>query len=164
VSLSQGPYEAARAAFSAYAAMDGPRLPESPWSALQVRLARWQAANFGAVPASQNALGVAEELGELAEELTDDLVEWLHPLVIMGRLAGAAGRVAHAVLKGEQRIRGMADPEARRRRIADGVADMLIYATQLCTSFRLDFGTLYRETAEEVMARDWLKNPGGPPG
>jgi NTP pyrophosphatase (non-canonical NTP hydrolase) len=127
------PIDRARATFELYAAMDAPDVPLDEFSGLQVRLARWQARNFGVASHEQMALGVAEEAGELA----------------------------HAVLKHSQGIRGMADPEAYREAAGDAIADVAIYAIQLATALRLDFATLLMATAEKVMERDWRANAAG---
>lgn len=98
---------------------------------LQRLLMEWQSRNFvsrltnQSTPAWQLALGVAEEVGELA----------------------------HAILKHEQGIRGMQDEEAFLEAAGDAVADCTIFCIQLCTSLGLDFSTLLHLTAEEVMKR-----------
>jgi len=103
----------------------------NPWAHLQARLAQWQFKNFGSSSDEQLGLGIAEEAGE----------------------------ICHAILKRSQRIRGMADEDAYRELAGDGVADVVIYAMQLCTRLRLDFATVVAETAEIVMARDWKRTP-----
>ena len=155
-------YEAARAAFDKYAAMDAPHLPDDPWSALQVKLTRWQTRNFGIQPAERNALGIAEELGEMSESILDTVI---YNLGLVSGFAVTAGRLAHTVLKNAQKIRGMDDMEKARHNIADGVADLMVFSMQLCTCFRLDMGTLFKLTAEKVLERDWTKKPqdGGQP-
>lgn len=137
------PYSFAKLVFDRYAAMDAPELPRHPMSALQVRLFRWQAHNFNPGGIEHNVLGVNEELGELVEAL----------LGLMSR----AGRLDHAVLKHMQKIRGFENEDHFRRQAADAVADMMIFATQICTTLRLDLGALYDATAEEVMKREWKK-------
>ena len=136
------PYQAARAAFDNYAALDAPLLPIDRISALQVKLTRWQQRNFGGATAEHVALGAAEEAGELAESL--------------GGLQASIGKVCHAVLKRAQRIRGMGDPEVFRAAAADAIADCAIYLIQLSTILRLDFWALLEATANEVMERDWV--------
>lgn len=108
--------------------------PANEWSALQQRLYRWEARNFGQGTLEHAALGVAEESGELC----------------------------HAVLKHAQKIRGMGDIEVLREKAGDAVADIVIYAINLCSKLGLDFGTLVKETSREVMKRDWRKRPEGP--
>lgn len=140
------PFEKARVRFSEYQAMDKPKLPTDQqinMSALQVDLCRWHHRNFDRDRDADHALGISEEVGELTEAL-------------LGLMA-ASGRISHAVLKNSQGIRGMGDEAQYRAAIADAVADSQIFATQLCTLLRIDFGTLYKETAEEVMKREWKK-------
>jgi NTP pyrophosphatase (non-canonical NTP hydrolase) len=136
------PVQKARAAFDVYAAVDAPRLPsdiaqartDAAWlSDLQVMLARWQVAQFGVASHEQQALGVAEEAGELC----------------------------HAVLKHTQRIRSLADLESYRTAAGDAIADVAIYAIQMATALRLDFATLLDATAREVMQRNWKADPDG---
>ena len=106
-------------------------LPEDPLAALQQRLFRWEVRNFGQGSLEHAALGVAEESGELC----------------------------HAVLKHAQKIRGMGDIEVLREKAGDAVADIAIYAINLCSKLGLDFATLLRETSREVMKRQWKTNP-----
>ena len=137
------PYDLARAAFDGYAALDAPLLPIQLHPQLQVRLFRWAQANFKPWGSTENVLGVSEEMGELAEALTGLLI--------------ATGRLDHTMLKHMQGIRGYGDENHFRRQAADAVADMMIFATQLCTTLRIDMATLYQATAEEVMKREWKK-------
>ena len=122
--------ENARLEFATYAAMDAGDLPGSTMSATQVLLARWQSRQFGPANAQLLALGVAEETGELA----------------------------HAILKAAQGIRGQDDREHHVECVADAIADVAIYLTQLATLYRLDFGELYVATAMRVIQRDWRKD------
>jgi NTP pyrophosphatase (non-canonical NTP hydrolase) len=125
--------QAAKDKFDEYAAMDAPDLPVGSWSALQVQLARWQTKNFGHVPLEQKTLGVCEEAGELA----------------------------HAVLKGIQGIRGLDARDQFLTEAGDAIADCTVYLMQVCTSLRLDFGTLLFGIATHVMERDWKADPNG---
>lgn len=99
-------------------------------SVMQAQLAAWQTRNFGTPSLEQIALGVAEEAGELC----------------------------HATLKKSQGIRGMHGEEFRAK-AADAVGDVCIYLMQYCTALRLDWATVVRETAAEVMRRDWKAAP-----
>lgn len=130
------PVEQSLQIFHRYAGMGAPELPVDELgsfnvSALQVKLARWQNHNFGFQPAERQMLGVMEEVGELS----------------------------HAILKNQQGIRGMDDQAAFKDAAGDAIADTVVYLIQLCTSLRLDFGTLLRETARDVMERNWVDNP-----
>lgn len=125
--------------FNRYAALDGDMLPSKVDSAnfdwvsdLQVKLARWQVANFGAGELGDLALGVAEEAGELC----------------------------HAVLKHKQGIRGM-HGEDFRAAAGDAIADCMIYLFQVATSLRLDVPSLLSAIAHDVMSRNWRANPSG---
>lgn len=129
--MGSTPVEKAKEVFDSYCAMDGDELPENPYSALQVKLYRWQQRNFGLASNFQLLAGITEEVGELA----------------------------HAMLKNSQRIRGMADPQVFREAAGDAIADQMVYQIQLCTSLRLDWWTLLSETAANVMSRDWIRNP-----
>lgn len=133
------PTQIAREVFDRYAGIDAPAKPSDTlpgnanphWlSDLQVALARWQVKNFGGATAEQIALGVCEEAGE----------------------------VAHAVLKAAQRIRGQDDAEKHREDVGDAIADCAIYLAQMATLYRLDFATLFAETARVVMQRSWTAN------
>lgn len=142
---------AARAAFDAYAGLDEPAVPPDRISALQVRLARWQALNFGAGKAAHLALGVNEEVGELVVALAIMMAAGM----TTAGLVSSAGDLSHAVLKSEQRIRGLDDAEVARAAVADALGDILVFATQLATVMRLDVGVLFERTAEHVMRRSW---------
>lgn len=129
--MSDIPVKRSHEQFNTYAAMDAPVLPVEPHSALQVQLARWQNNNFKTCTLLQMLAGVFEEGGELS----------------------------HAILKHQQGIRGMGDPEKFRALAGDAIADIMVYLTQLATMLRLDIWTLYSETAYEVMQRNWAENP-----
>lgn len=120
--------ERATEAFGAYAA----RCDEAPACEslggqsefLQRRIARWHASQYTNVSLETQALGVAEEAGELCR----------------------------AVLKRAQGIRGMDHPARFREAAGKEVADVAISIYQMCTLLRLDFGALVATRAEEVMA------------
>lgn len=149
----QSAYQKARAAFDQYVGIDpnafedvGPNLDKRSvldkypiWRKLQIRCWAWQLVNFGHC---DNVKGLGEELGETA-------------LGLLGIAAGA-GKVLHASLKTENQIRGFSDPEKGRQAVSDGIADVIIFALQVCSQFRLDFQTLVEATAEDVLQRDWV--------
>ena len=101
---------------------------------LQGRLKQWQEANFddNCTGPEWMALGAAEELGE----------------------------VSHIIVKAKQRIRehqaGL--NEESLEKLADGVADTVIYLMQLCSHVGIDFGKALFYTAETVMQRNWREN------
>jgi len=140
------PYDISREAFNEYAGMDAPNLPEHPASALQVLLHRWEARQFGGGSVGESTLGVNEETGELSEAF-----------IYLAAMQCGAGRMAHAVLKRGQGIRGFDDPEVYRSHAADAIADVAIFAMQCATKLRLDFWQIVEDTANQVMGRDWSK-------
>lgn len=126
------PTDKAKEVFEKYAAMDTPNLPvgHNLLSVLQVRLYRWQVENQLTSSVELLALGATEEIGELA----------------------------HAIVKHRQKIRGMEDETKFREAAGDAIADTVVYLVQLCTALRLDFGTLFANTALKVMERNWVKD------
>jgi NTP pyrophosphatase (non-canonical NTP hydrolase) len=96
---------------------------------LQLDLHRWRQRNFPNANATQQLLGVVEEVGELA----------------------------HAHLKQIQGIRGT--PEEHDAAIKDAVADIVIYLLGYCSYRGLGLSSVLQQTATEVMKRDWLGNP-----
>ena len=165
------PYRAAREAFEQYAGRvvnademetRNRYLTEGTSTrVLQQQLARWAAIQFGARDVHVDALGMTEEFGELTEELAP-LFELAASTM---RAATSVGKISHAVLKHLQKIRGMREDDVFREKVADAIADIMIFATQMCTLLRIDFGTLYDRTVVEVVKRDWKKHPhdGGQP-
>ena len=144
------PFESATEAFEKYAAVSSPwdakaKVPDVSMVALQVELNAWACKNFGAQPNHRNVLGMGEEMGELMEAF----------LAIMPSM----GRLMRAQLKHEQGIRDMKDRDAYKAKMADAIADIMVFAMNACTAMRLDFGTLLSETIQEVVKRDWKKNP-----
>jgi NTP pyrophosphatase (non-canonical NTP hydrolase) len=101
---------------------------------LQVKLAKWQADNFGpevsTVPLL--ALGMSEEVGELA----------------------------HAVLKGEQGIRSGTDGIDVEAAV-DAVCDTMIYGIQILSKLDVNVELALEETIKTVLARDWKEDPEG---
>ena len=145
--MDEATYRRAREAFDSYAGIDAKdadthQVQLFDLVALQIRLAAWQVENFGSGSQMHPALGISEELSESLEGYVALMIY--------------AGRLSKTVLKHDQRIRNLADPDKARRAVADGLADLLVFAMQLCTRFRLDFGTLLESTGEYVMQRDWL--------
>jgi NTP pyrophosphatase (non-canonical NTP hydrolase) len=101
---------------------------------LQGRLKQWQENNFddNCTGPEWMALGAAEELGE----------------------------VSHIIVKAKQRIRehqaGLNKESLEK--LADGVADTVIYLMQLCSHVGIDFGRALFYTADTVMKRNWKDN------
>ena len=94
---------------------------------------------------------MAEETGEL----NDALITAVYGMLITKGM----GKVAHAILKHQQGIRGYDDIEKVRAEVGDAIADIMVYAINLLTTMRLDMGVLFSRTACEVMKRDWVANP-----
>ena len=139
------PYEESRRAFNQYAGMAANELPANPVAALQVMLHRWEAREFqGGGSVVDSTLGVNEETGELSEAF-----------IYLAAMQCGAGRMAHAVLKRKQGIRGFEDPEVYKQAAADAIADVAIFAMQCATKTRLDFWAIVEETAVQVMDRKW---------
>jgi NTP pyrophosphatase (non-canonical NTP hydrolase) len=132
----------ARARFEAYAASKDD-------VTLQARIARWQSSKFGAPPIELMALGVSEELGELAEAF--------------GGLTWSVGRLAHAVLKYRQKTRGVRSMEDLRALAVDALGDLMVFACGCATILRVDLWTTFEATAEEVMARGGTALPSTEP-
>lgn len=69
------------------------------------------------------------------------------------------GELSHAYLKNKQKIRGGSDDAASEIAMADAVADCVIYLAGVCSHLGIDFGTIVRDTWEEVRKRDWQLYP-----
>lgn len=175
--LTDEQYQLARERFEDYAGMDAPQLPADPWAARQVELARWQARNFGTPSDADITLGIVEEIGEWIETSTGsveeidaigDVLIYCCQLATSNRLdfrtlieATKArpditihvGRLAHAVLKTHQGIRGFDDRDFSRRRIANAL-------TGIAASFNADCDTrgAFFSISAEVLKRDWTAN------
>jgi NTP pyrophosphatase (non-canonical NTP hydrolase) len=103
---------------------------------LQTESAEWRAVNFPKTTGDQQLKGMVEELGELA----------------------------HADLKGEQKIRGY---NARLVRLAreDAIGDLIIFLAGYCTCHHLDLDDIVSETWARVKGRNWVLYPEtGEPG
>jgi NTP pyrophosphatase (non-canonical NTP hydrolase) len=99
------------------------------FSKLQEEQAKWELHNFGPQPAHHSFLGMVEELGELA----------------------------HAILKGEQSIRGT--PEEHEAAAKDAIGDMTVFAASLCNKRGWDYQKVMEDTWADVKVRDWKKFP-----
>ena len=118
---------------------------------LQSEHADWAERNFGSAgdPGFHrrgSVLGVAEEIGELAEELDS-------PAHIV-ELTRALGRLAHATLKSTQQIRMNEDHAARAQ---DAVADIVVFLSDVCTRNGWNFEQVVEQTWDQVKQRDWRK-------
>lgn len=182
------PYERARAAFDTYATMGAPQLPGDAMSAVQVQLYRWQVRNFDLQPAARFVLGIVEEVGEMGEAVEHDdrdaILDAIGDACIyatqlattqrldFGALLWASqelahsqpvdvalGRIAHAVLKTEQRIRGFDDPEKGRFEVANALLQLLHRLRTIARYMQSELPDVYLDTAEQVLKRDWVADP-----
>ena len=114
----------------------GETIPETEqvnFSLRQKELADWQVKNFGGSTSEKMALGMAEEVGELA----------------------------HWLLKRSQGIREAVDGGDLKAEIADAFADTLVFGIQLMTIEGIDAEEAFNKTVETVLARNWKDNPEG---
>lgn len=179
-------FHAASSEFETYAALDHPCLPNGDLSALQVRLWRWQVAQFGAPDDRDLVLGVIEACGELdeadtiaaAEDAYGDILVYVTQLCTSQRLdAGtimaevtmpsrrhftsiprACGRLAHCALKTRQGIRGYGDKTFSRAQFCERIAH-LVSAVPWEAPPAIDVRGAYVRVAEEVMRRNWKADP-----
>lgn len=172
-------------AFAAYAALNSADLPTDELSAAQVLLYRWGIRNFGYEGASRYVLGLVEEASELQDALGEvEVSKELGDVLICaaqlctclrldfgtflnaasGALCGAdpwtvlfmsLGDIARAVLKSEQRIRGMDDPAALR--LAVGLSIFRICDVAL--DVHQDPREAFLRRASMVLTRDYINNP-----
>jgi len=100
----------------------------------QKELHEWQERNFGTKPDDdlRCTVGMSEELGELS----------------------------HFILKTKQGIREGANSDCKDE-IGDALGDILIYGIQLMTARGIDAEEAIAKTIEQVLQRDWKKNPTG---
>lgn len=93
-------------------------------------LHEWREYNFPRADALQQLMGVVEEIGELH----------------------------HVELKRLQGIRGYDDDAKFEHEARDAVGDILIFLAGYCSYRKWDIVDIYRDTIEEVVGRDWIKN------
>ena len=96
---------------------------------LQIELHRWRQKNFPGVTATEQLLGMMEELGELT----------------------------HSLVKQERKIRG--EYSFHERQMQDAIADLVIYTMGFCSCRGWDFTKIVETTARKVMSRDWVTYP-----
>ncbi|MEK6860561.1 MAG: hypothetical protein AABY07_01195 [Nanoarchaeota archaeon] len=89
----------------------------------------WQERNFPNTDATEQLLGVMEEVGELT----------------------------HAHLKGLQKIRHT--PQEIREKKIDSVGDILVYLANYCSREDLVMEKCWDAAIEEIKKRDWINNP-----
>lgn len=97
-------------------------------SILQKQIGIWATMNFGIDrPKHHPVLGVAEEVGELC----------------------------HAILKGEQGIRG--SQEKHEADAKDAIGDIIIYCADVCNVHGWNLQKIVEETLQIVLERNWQK-------
>lgn len=102
-------------------------------NSLQTEHEPWLRHNFPEVESWEALVGLQEEVGELA----------------------------HAHLKGKNRIREMRTDAAIVAAKADAVGDILIYLVSYCITNGLNLQDCLDRTWERVKRRDWQADPGG---
>lgn len=112
----------------------------------QKELYEWQNKNF------KN-----EHLWKLSK---GELIEMINRLQMALGMAEEVGEIAHHVLKGTQEIRGGVKG-INAREVADGVADTLVFGTQLLSSLEIDAEYEIENTINTVLRRDWINDPNG---
>ena len=70
------------------------------------------------------------------------------------------GEMAHWYLKGKQLIRG-ATPEIAKDKMVDAFADVVVFGLQAMTALGVDAESNLKQIFDEVLKRDWTKNPDG---
>jgi len=96
---------------------------------IQKEINAWREYNFPDSTPTQQFLGVVEETGELS----------------------------HAILKGQQGIRGYSPEDTAE--IKDAIGDLLVFLANFCSMNDWDMLTILQDVWEEVKQRDWQKNP-----
>ena len=66
------------------------------------------------------------------------------------------GELAHAHLKAEQGIRNHENHEANKK---DAIADVIIFLADYCNTQGFDLEDILSETWENVLKRNWKKDP-----
>lgn len=143
-------FQEARSIFESWASIGSGELPQDPIDAMQVLLMRWQVDRFGLQPDERMALGVIEEITEIAlAESADEAYDGVGDVLVYGgqlacsnrlairpiihlaefldgrhKLLGlhAQGILAQVVLKGAQKVRGLDDKERYQFRVTAALA------------------------------------------
>ncbi len=117
-------------------------------SRFQRELRPWVERNFGSIGARRwwhPMLGVVEEVGELIDAG-----------LAMLRTSSAVGRLAHALLKQDQGIRGTHEEHEAAAR--DAVGDIIVYLADLCSTRGWDLAEIMTTVWGRVSKRDWKAN------
>ncbi len=117
----------------------------------QTELMLWQGHNFPDRTNIDPTMGVAEEFGELCEQLEPDDSH-------IRELAIAIGRLHHHSLKRRQEIRGKA--EVHETKIRDALGDILIFVADIHNSFGWSVEGTLDKVWGEVRERNWRPEKG----
>lgn len=98
---------------------------------LQAESHEWRKRNFGEYTPEDSLIGALEELGELA----------------------------HANLKGRQKIRMGKDAGGLVAAERDAIGDVLIYLAGYCSARGFSMAECVERAWDEVKQRDWVLNP-----
>ena len=96
--------------------------------------------------------------GEHYDWLEHNFPNQKHHEPLLG-LMEEVGELAHAHLKHEQGIRGMADQDLAFTKKCDAVGDIVIYLASYCTANHIDLDQAVTTAWEEVKNRDWIAHP-----
>lgn len=81
------------------------------------------------------------------------------PWEALAGLTEEVGELAHAHLKGHNKIRGLESSLDIAERKGDAVGDIFIYLTSYCNTNGLDLQACIEKAWAEVEKRDWIANP-----
>lgn len=74
-------------------------------------------------------------------------------------MAEEAGEVAHMVRCDFQNIREGLDKDKIKKEIGDGVVDTMVFGMNLCSIYGIDIEEEILKVCEKVLKRDWNKHP-----
>ena len=112
----------------------------------QKELYNWQNTNFP-----------SEDLKKYTK---NELIKIIKNLQMALGLCEEAGEIAHHGLNATQGIRGGVNG-INKEQLGDGVADVLVFGQQLLSQNDINAEEVIDKTINEVLERDWKKNPTG---
>jgi len=83
----------------------------------------------------------------------------VEPWEALAGMTEEVGELAHAHLKGHNKIRGQDDTEMNRHYKADSLGDLFIYMASYCNTNGLDLEDCIMDAWKEVQQRNWRLNP-----
>lgn len=83
----------------------------------------------------------------------------VEPWEALAGIMEEAGELAHAHLKGFNKIRGLEDEAKIKHYKADAIGDLFIYMASYCNTNDLDLEECIFAAWEEVRRRNWRINP-----